>query len=162
MRNSDLGKKCSIEGCENVYSCKGYCMKHHRLAFPRPKCKYKKCDKPWTTKGYCNQHYHRLINHGDPSIILVNPKGTGHVALGYRRHKINGKSILEHRLVMEKHLGRKLLDAENVHHINGDTLDNRIENLELWNKMQPCGQRAEDKVSYAIEILTLYAPDKLK
>lgn len=62
----------------------------------------------------------------------------------------------EHRLTMESSIERKLEKHENVHHINGVRDDNRIENLELWSTSQPFGQRVEDKVEWAREILAVY------
>jgi hypothetical protein len=75
---------------------------------------------------------------------------------------VNQKGMVQHRYIMEQHLGRPLLKEENVHHINGNRSDNRIENLELWNTRQPKGQRIPDKIEYAIEILKQYAPHLLK
>jgi hypothetical protein len=55
--------------------------------------------------------------------------------------------ILEHRLVMEKQLGRYLQVDEVVHHINKNTLDNRIENLELMGLPEHISHHRQETIS---------------
>jgi len=50
---------------------------------------------------------------------------------GYVQLTGNHLNTLEHRFVMEKYIGRGLGKREQVHHINGDRAENKIENHEI-------------------------------
>lgn len=74
----------------------------------------------------------------------------------YVSRQVKGRRTQEHREVMERMIGRSLLPGENVHHLNGVRNDNRPENLELWSRSQPSGQRVADKVAWAVDFLRSY------
>lgn len=50
---------------------------------------------------------------------------------GYVRIRMDGKYVLEHRVIMAGLLGRPLLPSEQVHHIDADRQNNSPDNLEL-------------------------------
>ena len=138
----------------------GYLPPHQRPG--RNPCAVDGCDKPYHYAGYCPMHAERFKKYGDPGEVEARKAATGAAEWrltqeGYLRRSFHGEIQLQHRWVMEQHLGRRLWPDESVHHRNGQRSDNRLENLELWSDWQPAGQRVEDKVAWAREILARYS-----
>lgn len=172
------GIPCEWEGCTKRNSGRNRfrCDEHRGLCKVNDGVNWCMKSTIYRSKGQdiaatvCPMHYERMRTHGTyggvnttrndrPRINGKSVDVNGYVRISSAGITGNKGLLLEHRHIMEKHLGRPLLKHENVHHINGVRHDNRIENLELWSKSQPSGQRAKDKLAYAREIIALYGDD---
>ena len=177
LRQSLKGKICSFPGCETRASAKSLCNNHRRQQLNgeelRPLrqslkgkvCSFPGCERAVRSTIFCGGHYSQHVRGTKLRPLRPKPSGDGFItASGYKvlSLTIDGKRQQrpEHRLVMEELIGRPLRREESVHHINGLRADNRPENLELWSSSHPQGQRVEDKVVWAKEILALYEPTK--
>lgn len=177
---------CSVDGCDRTAASRGWCHGHYlrwtrtgdvQADVPlgrsgRTCCSVPGCARPTASLGLCEAHRQRVLTSGEerPDEPLRTVRGEGFAHHGYRsvpvpaeeRWLTDGRSpAAEHRLVMARSLGRPLRPDESVHHRNGQRGDNRLENLELWSRYQPIGARVADQVAWAVEILTIYAPEAL-
>ena len=112
-----------------IWSACSVCGKVRWVALVKGGPRYIKCRKCRKCRGWTSGYNRSGENSPRWKGGISKWKGRKYIQVWQPKEKC---IIREHRLVMEKHLGRKLIHNEVVHHINNNTLDNRIENLVLF------------------------------
>jgi hypothetical protein len=116
-----------------------------------------------------NQRIHDVRTHAGACTAAARRRKPGERYIDQRGYAVitapDGRSMFEHRWVMEQAIGRALFPEETVHHKTGGRKgrsNNELSNLELWTGRHPKGHRVEDVVTYSLETLVRYGPHALR
>ena len=138
------------------YGCRGLAKRkretrdcrHCGTEFEIRLCHTKEYSKVRPSRGWAGYFCSKACGYANRKTYDHAPRklADGYVAVWAPEHprKRADNRVMEHRVVMEKILGRFLYPHETIHHRNGVRHDNRPENLELWIVRQPAGQRAAE------------------
>ena len=127
---------CHIKVGKGKYCSKECCLKETNkiLLNSGRNTRFKKGQKPHNKNGFAFQQ--SRIG-GNIYKLIYMPDHPFCSKKGYVR---------EHRLVVEKNIGRYLLEDEVVHHIDGNTLNNSLDNLQLMSFVEHCRLHTKDSV----------------
>ena len=144
-KQRNCSRKCLILWRESrkIKKTCSVCSKEFVKCFSRKKtfCS-KKCSNAWRTQAQSGK--------GNPN---WNGGRTKEIRSGYINVLVEkGVYKREHRIIMEKYLGRKLSRFELVHHRNGIKDDNRLENLQIVTHTTHFGQIICPNCNYSIMV----------
>jgi hypothetical protein len=117
--------------------CSQACMSEGRRTLEQKPCEI--CGTPMAVqphqfgiKRFCSKACHNESKR-IPGPGARMKRSDGYMQVYYPKHPDTTSTgmMLEHRLVAEQKYGRRILQTEHVHHLNGDRSDNRPENLEV-------------------------------
>ena len=152
---------CDVDDCERRAATKiGYCVMHYKRYMRngttdrvlrdnsnQTVCDTVFCDEKGPFRnGLCNGCRLRLMRSGTVDRAIA-PNGCGSInSNGYILLTVDGKRVYGHRIEAEKMLGRKLKSFEVVHHIDGNTSNNKHSNLKVYTSQSAHMQHHKSEV----------------
>ena len=98
-------------------------------------CSIDGCEKYAVARTWCHAHYKKWSLHGCPTHGTEHARKHGEGTINYAGYiavSVGKSKKMQHVIVMEQHLGHPLKKGNVVHHIDGDTTNNDISNLQLF------------------------------